>query len=228
MVVTGGTAAPALLAYHRGTGVPAWTAGNDGAAYASPAIATLGGRRQLLDVTAHGVAGFDPASGSLLWNYSWPGDWPKASQPVPVGNDKVFISAGYGLGSSLLQLDASRASVRRLWNSRHLKTEFSNVAIRGGFVYGLDDGVLTCLDLASGRRQWRDGRYGHGQILLVDDLILVQAETGSIALVEATPTSFNELATCPALSSKTWNCPALSGHLLLIRNDQEAAGFELP
>ena len=74
----------------------------------------------------------------------------------------------------------------------------------------------------------RDGSYGHGQLLRAGNLLIVQAESGEVALVEATPEKYHELATLPALSSKTWNNPALAGHLLLVRNDQEAACYELP
>ena len=117
-----------------------------------------------------------------------------------------------------------------MWSgtSRQLKTKFSNVAVYNGFVYGLDDEVLTCLDLSTGKRRWRDGDYGYGQILLVDDLLLVQAESGDVALVEATPAAYNELARFSALSERTWCNPVLSGHKLLVRNDREAACYELP
>ena len=96
------------------------------------------------------------------------------------------------------------------------------------FVYGLDDGILECLDLANGELQWKDGRYGHGQVLLVDRLLLVTTEFGDVALVEANPHEHRELARFAALSGKTWNNPALSGRYLLVRNDQEAACYELP
>ena len=102
------------------------------------------------------------------------------------------------------------------------------MVVRDQFVAGLDDGVLTCLDVRDGKRMWRDGRYGHGQILLVDDLLLVQEESGEVALVEATPAGFKELTSFPALNGKTWTPPALSGHRLLVRNDREAACYALP
>ncbi len=75
---------------------------------------------------------------------------------------------------------------------------------------------------------WKKGRYGHGQILLVDDLILVQAERpGDIALVEASPQGYRELGRVSALDTTTWNTPALAGKHLLVRNDREAVCFEL-
>ena len=106
--------------------------------------------------------------------------------------------------------------------------EFTNLVLYGGYVFGLDDGVLVCLDPATGERRWKSGRYGHGQVLLVGELLLVQAENGDIALVEATPDEHRELTRFSPLSDKTWNHPALAGRRLLVRNHREAAAFELP
>jgi outer membrane protein assembly factor BamB len=83
-------------------------------------------------------------------------------------------------------------------------------------------------DLATGERKWKDGRYGKGQVLLADDLLIIQTEPGPVTLVEASPASFHELASIPALHAKTWNTPALAGQYLLVRNDQEAACYKLP
>ncbi len=231
VVVSGGNTPPSLLAYDRDSGSPRWTGGMDKAAYSSPAIATLGGIQQVLILNARSASGHDVTNGNVLWQYPWPGDFPKVAQVVPFPGDRVFISAGYGLGDLMLHLTSGKdgtCSVSVVWKNMRLKAEMTNIAARNGFLYGLDDGVFTCLDAQTGNRRWRDGHYGHGQILLVDDLILVQAEDGSVALVAATPDSFTELGSFTAFSSKTWNNPALFGHELLVRNDREMACYELP
>jgi outer membrane protein assembly factor BamB len=109
-----------------------------------------------------------------------------------------------------------------------MKTHFSTVVTRDGFAYGLDDGILVCLDLATGQRRWKDGRYGRGQVMRTGDLLLVQTEQGAVVLVEANPSAFREVARLEALSAKTWNNPALAGNFLLARNDQEAVCYKLP
>jgi outer membrane protein assembly factor BamB len=88
--------------------------------------------------------------------------------------------------------------------------------------------VLVALDPETGERFWKHGRYGHGQFVRVGDLLLIQAEDGEVVLVETTPEEHRELTELPALAAKTWNPPALSGSLLLVRNDREAAAYELP
>jgi outer membrane protein assembly factor BamB len=124
-----------------------------------------------------------------------------------------------------------RLQYKQVWGHTKLKTKFTTAVVRDGFAYALDDGVLACIDVATGERKWRGSRfpYGHGQVLLVEDLLLVQAEEpGDLILVEADPARHVELGRIKALASKTWNNPALSGRHLLLRNDREAVCYELP
>lgn len=231
VVVTGGDTGPTLLAFRKDSGEPAWNAGEDKPSYASPMLANLAGRRQVIIVNAQSATGHDPKDGHVLWNYPWPGGFAKASQPVVVGEDRLFLSAGYHVGCVLLEFRAAAdgsLTTREVWKNKNLKTEFTTAVLHDGFVYGLDDTVLACVDLGDGKRRWKDGRYGYGQVLLAGDLLLVQAESGDVALVEASPAAFHEVARIPALKAKTWNVPALAGKYLLVRNDQEAVCFELP
>jgi outer membrane protein assembly factor BamB len=231
VVVSVGQRDRALVAYHAPTGERIWQAGSDPAGYGSPLVCQLDGREQIMILNRPGLAAHDPATGRVLWTFPWANDQEtNCSQPAPVGGNRVLVSTGYGKGCALLQVQCSEAawSAESLWTSRQLKTKFASAVVRGGFAYGLDDGVLTCIDLASGSRRWRAGRYGHGQVLLIEDLMLVQCEDGDVALVAADPAAHRELGRAPALGGKTWNYPALAGSLLVVRNDLEAACFELP
>ena len=63
--------------------------------------------------------------------------------------------------------------------------------------------------------------------MLVDDVLLVTTEYGSVVLVEATPDKPRQLAELEVFDSKTWNPPALAGPYLFIRNDRAAACYRL-
>jgi outer membrane protein assembly factor BamB len=133
----------------------------------------------------------------------------------------------------LLRLDPKAdgaLAAQVVWRSpKVMKTKFSNVAIEGGYAYGLSDGILECVDLADGRSRWRGGRYGHGQVLLVGELLLVLSERGEVVLVEATPDrAKNVLGRFQAITGLTWNNFALYGPYLLVRNAEEAACYKLP
>jgi outer membrane protein assembly factor BamB len=233
VVVTGANAeGPTLLAYRRTDGEPLWKSGSDKASYSSPILATLAGRRAILCVNAGSLVGSDPATGEILFKHPWADDKrPLASQPVVLSGDRIFVSAGYGIGCALLQVQADasgKLSATQVWKSIRMKTQFNSAAERDGYLYGLDDGMLACVELATGERKWKGGRYGSGQTLLVDDLVIVQSEQGPVSLAEAKPDGFKELGRIAALSSKTWNHPTLAGRYLLVRNSEEAICYELP
>jgi outer membrane protein assembly factor BamB len=183
-------------------------------------------------VTAH-----DVETGDILWEHPWKGlsiMYAYCSQPVAVDDARVFLSKGYGRGAELIETSpgddpASEWNTRTLWTNKVMKTKFSNVAIRDGFVYGLDDGILSCIELDTGRRRWKKGRYGYGQILMVDDLLLVMSELrGEVALVEANPDQYVKLGEFNVIEGQTWNNLCLYGDRLLVRNSDEAACIQLP
>jgi outer membrane protein assembly factor BamB len=231
VVSAGGGEGRSLVAYRADSGEPLWTGGHDRQSYSSATIATLAGRRQILVFNGASVAGHDAGTGALLWEQPWPAEQPNVAQPLPLTGDRVLFSAGYGVGSKVYQVAAATdgsLSATLVWESPRLKAKFANAFLREGFVYGLDDGVFTCLDPKDGQRKWRDGRYGHGQAILAGGLFLIQAEEGEVVLVEPSPQGLKELTRFTDFDGKTWNPPALAGNRLFVRTDREAAAFELP
>jgi outer membrane protein assembly factor BamB len=224
-----------LVAYEHRTGRKVWEGPPRQISFSSPGLAVIAGTRQVLIVNEDTLSGHDPATGDMLWEHPWPGRTTtdsSASQAVPVPPDRVFVSKGYGGGAALLQLVPGRDGrfdVREVWAERRvLKTKFTNVVMWDRHVYGLSDGILECVDLETGQRVWKRGRYKHGQILLVGGELLVLSESGEMVLVEPTPDEPNKvLGRFQALEGKTWNTFALYGDLLLVRNAEEAAAYRL-
>jgi outer membrane protein assembly factor BamB len=109
-----------------------------------------------------------------------------------------------------------------------MKLKFNEAVSLGDYVYGLDDGILACLNVRTGERMWKGGRYRYGQILLWGDKLLVQSEPGFVAIVEATPEKFIEVTRLEALNERTWNVPVVNRGHLYVRNAAEAACYQLP
>lgn len=231
VIETGGQSNRSLVAYRSASGEFAWGGGNADAGYCSPLLANLAGVRQIVIFNSGSVSAHDPLTGSNLWNYVWPGGQPNVSTPVVLPGDRLLVSSGYGIGSELLQIGRNpngRLRAERLWKSNRLKAKFTDVIYLNGFLYGLDDGIMACLDAATGEQNWKDGRYGHGQEILAGDLLLLTAESGEVVLLDPNPEALRELTRFTALTGKTWNPPALAGRYLLVRNDKEAACYRLP
>jgi len=226
----GGSSNRAVVAYRVEDGGVRWTAGRRGASYSSPLSATILGARQVL-LFGGTFAGHDAASGEVLWEHRWPGGHPLVAMPLRVSGTDWILSSGYGTGSARISVSrdgAGKWSAKQVWRTNRLKSKFANPILHQGHVYGLDDGIMACLDATTGDLKWKDGKYGHGQILLVGDLLLIMAESGEVVLLDPRPDGLRELTRFTALTDKTWNPPALAGEYLLVRNDKEAACFRLP
>jgi outer membrane protein assembly factor BamB len=192
--------------------------------------ATFAGTKQIL-LFADALIGFDASTGLELWRFPWPGGHPHVSTPILAGDSEVIISSGYGTGSARVKIERDATgqwSAKPVWRTNRMKAKFTDLILQRDSIYGLDDGIMECIDARTGALAWKDGRYGHGQSLLVADLLLVMAESGEVILLDPQPDKLRELTRFRALDGKTWNPPALAGQYLLVRNDKEAACFKMP
>jgi outer membrane protein assembly factor BamB len=231
IVFAGGPGDKGLLAFDADSGALRWSvaAGND--SYSSPQLNTIAGESLVLMLTNDGLLFVDPTDGKVRLNYEWKFSNYRALQPAVVGDDTVLLPTGMSTGTRAIRIAKTNAQLvaTELWTSRNLKPDFTDLVIHQGFIYGNDGGILTCVDLKTGDRQWKGGRYGKGQVLLLENsgLLLIAAEQGQVALVQADPKQHVELASFKALEGKTWNHPVLVGDRLYVRNSQEAACFRV-
>jgi len=230
IVLPGGTSGKSVVAYNKNTGAPVWRVLNDTQAYVSPMLVELAGRRQIIVVSASRVVGLAPENGALLWEYSWDTDnGINVSQPIMVDRNRFFISSGYGKGAALVEVKGSGNSftASTIWENTNMKNKFNSSVLYNGYVYGLDEGILVCLDVNTGERKWKDGRYGYGQIILAGSHLIVTSDKGDVALVKATPSAYTEVARFTAVQGQTWNYPAIAGGKLLVRNSNEMAAYDI-
>ena len=223
-----------LAAYDVVTGQPRWKGPIDrGGGYSSPHLVTIGGVDQIVLMSGAGVTSVAAADGKLLWQNDWEGA--AILQPVQTPDGDLLVTMGDmmgGIGTRRLGVTrgSSGWSAEERWTSRGLKPYFNDIVVHGGYAYGFDANILACIDLKDGARKWKGGRYGNGQLVLLadQDLLLVLSEEGDLALVQATPDGFTELAKSPAIEGKTWNHFAVVGDVLLVRNGEEMVAFKLP
>jgi outer membrane protein assembly factor BamB len=219
-----------LVAYDRARGEPRWYGPKGREGYSSPQLAMIDGVEQVLLLSGAGLVSVSPADGTVLWEHAWKG-YPIV-QPAQTADGDVLIAVSEGSGTRRLSVahGPDGWTSRERWTSNGLKPYFNDFVVHKGHAYGFDGSILACIDVADGSRKWKGGRYGNGQLVLLpdQDLLLVLSEEGELALVEATPDQFTELARFPALEGKTWNHPVLVGDLLLARNGEQMAAFRLP
>ncbi|MDA0204175.1 MAG: PQQ-like beta-propeller repeat protein [Acidobacteria bacterium] len=230
IVFPGGRNNKSVIAYNAADGSIAWTSQDDQGGYASPQLATLADKRQLLYFSGKRIVGLDPADGSLLWEHPWYSNNDiNSAQPIQVDDDHLWVSSSYRHGSELLKIvpRGDGFVVEVVWEKNSMRNKFNSSVLHDGYIYGLDESIMACIDVMTGERKWKGGRYGYGQLLLAGEHIVVLTESGEVVLVKATPQGHEELAMFQALEGKTWNVPAIADGILLVRNQTEMAAYDL-
>jgi outer membrane protein assembly factor BamB len=218
-----------LAAYDGATGEPRWFGPAGGVSYSSPQLATIDGVAQVLLLSGDGLTSFAPTDGRQLWQHAWRG-FP-ILQPAVTADGGVLITVSGQSGTRRIAVAGGPGAwtVAERWTSAGLKPYFNDFVVHEGHAFGFDGRILACIDLETGERKWKGGRYGSGQVVLLpdQDVLLVLSEEGELALVRATAERFTELARWKAIEGKTWNHPVLVGDVLLVRNGAEMAAFRL-
>jgi outer membrane protein assembly factor BamB len=219
-----------LIAYERESGKPRWIGPKGGTDYSSPHLSTIDGVPQILFLHRPGATSLSPKSGKLLWQHPLPAGT-RIVQPAIISDGDLLISEGDNRGMRRIAVSngAGRWTVQERWRSIGLKPYFNDFVVHNGHAFGFDGSYLSCIDLKDGNRKWKGGRYGHGQLILLadQDVLLILAEKGELALVQAATDKFTELARFPAIEGKTWNHPVLVRDVLLVRNGEQMAAFRV-
>jgi outer membrane protein assembly factor BamB len=230
IVYGGGEAGKSLLAYRLETGDLVWTAATGQNTYSSPQLTTIASVPQCLILHDCGLTSVDPATGKKLWETGLVmRGVPRSSQPRLVGENRLAVAVLDGPGTSLIEVSRNDEGwhVSPVWTSKDLKPEFPDFVVHEGYAYGFDSSIFCCLDLATGKRAWKEGRFGRGQVILLADqaLLLVISETGDAVLLAAEAQKQKELGRFHALNGKTWNHPVIANGRLYLRNAEEMACY---
>jgi outer membrane protein assembly factor BamB len=232
VVYAGGKGEKGVLAYDLKTGEPRWSVAAGDHSYSSPQRATVAGREFVLMLTNTGLSAIDPVGGTNAWKYDWEYNGYRVVQPLVVDASGILLGTGMGTGTRCVDVALASESpqISDRWTSLDMKPDFNDYVAHQGYLYGFDHNIFACIDLKTGKRNWKKGRYGNGQVLLLPDAdqLLVLSETGDVVVVRTNPEKLEELARTNILHDKTWNHPVLVDNRLFVRNGEEAVCLEVP
>lgn len=226
---------PCMAAFDVIDGSLVWQCASDWrSSYASPALMTIGQRPQIVLHAGPGVVGADPADGTILWQFEWTNEWDNnATQPLQLTDhpNDLVIATGYRGGAVRLSFEIdkdNRITPHEIWKTTStLKTKFCGLVRFDDVLVGLDNGIMCGVRVDSGERLWKEGRFGHGQILKAGQHLLVVEERGRLNLLKPNAAGHNPLGSKDVLNGKTWNHPVLADSRLILRNDREIVCLQL-
>ena len=234
IIVSLGGESSAVVAYSIDSGEQIWQSQVSGkGVYLSPEILRLLDEDHLLVSVVGKIVSLDPKNGKTLWEKPWKIFMNNVQivQPIAVSNDSILLAAGYGKGAECFTIardeESKKYRAQSSWKSKDLKAKFSNPILKDGYLYGLSENLLVCLEAKTGKLMWRGKKYSYGRILLVDQKLLILGHSGVLSVIDATPEEFREISSQQLLSdARCWNGPAFVNGYLLARNGEQIACFD--
>jgi outer membrane protein assembly factor BamB len=233
LVIEAGGKQAAFMAFDKKTGKPVWSSENDQPAYSSPIEISVGGVRQIVFWSAHGLHSVSAKDGKVLWRFAWEtfcpvsGDPLNTGTPIFVAPDRIYIASGSGAALLRLVLGDKKFKVETLWENDEMRSDVNTSLLLAGHIYGFDRGTLKCLDVKTGEIKWAARGFQRGSLIAADGKLIVLGEQGKLALVEADPDRFVEHASAQVLEGRNWTSPSLAGGKLYLRNHEEMVCLDM-
>ncbi|MCH7603768.1 MAG: PQQ-binding-like beta-propeller repeat protein, partial [Planctomycetes bacterium] len=207
-----------VAAINKTTGEDIWvTDKNYGNAYSTPAAFEHQGKAFLAVLCGSGLVVINQTTGEEIAFHGW-SKTPEIFPMTPlVMGDRIFISAGYTRGCSMLRLAGNELEL--LWESKVMRNKMTGSVLWMDHLYGFDESILKCIDL-DGKEQWRKRGLGAGSLILAGGRLVIVDAKGEVVIVEATPEKYTELSRQKFLTGggSFWTLPVLSHGLIYCRS----------
>lgn len=218
-----------LVALEPATGKPVWETKCAGSRHGSFIVGTFGGVKQLVGYDDENCAGYEVATGKMLWRIEpeVAGDF-CVGTPVAVGDRVLYASDANN--ARLFAFDAGGIiRTEPVATSGRLLPDIATPVWLDGFIYGSGP-TFVCLDAKDLRPKWSDadekGLQGLTFILAGSGRLLVFREDGLATLIAAQPDGLKVLGRA-TLCGQTWSHPALANGRLYVRDGKQLYCYEV-
>lgn len=216
VIVQGDSNGPGWLAgVNKETGKTAWRVRrSNGASFATPAVAEVAGKSQLLLHGQDKVISYDPATGDVLWECEGPAT--VCANTMCWSGDLVFASGGFPQANVFaIRADGSgKIEWRKKW-----RCYVPSMLVDGELLYvPQDNGVLLCVEAQTGNEHWSkrlDGDVTSSPVLAAGNLY-VTTEAGKTFVFRSSK-KLLEVSTSE-LGERCYATPTIVGARIYIRS----------
>ena len=239
IIATGGTAL--LVAVDCNTGKKLWETPNPKGwkmSHSSVIPMTINGKKIYVYIAIGGVCGISaegPDKGTVLWETAEFAPSVVVPSPVVLDNGKIFLTAGYGAGSALLQVtfNAGHYNVALLQKFKPLDgvaSEQQTPVFFDGYLFsilpkdagGLRNQFVCCktgdcknIVMSSGKTE----RFGFGPYIMADGKFFILNDDGEMTIVKVSNSRFIMLDKARIIDGQdSWGPIAITGGYLLMRD----------
>jgi outer membrane protein assembly factor BamB len=218
-----------LAAFDKVSGKLLWATNHSKASvYASPVLATIAGRSQVVVHAGDIVYGAAPEDGALLWSHPLGPAVEADRPPLALPGDRVLLSRWED--SRLLQIERGESGLkaREVWKSTRLRGSYSPTVLHDGHLYAMGGPNLLCVDPATGNIVWRERVYP-GALILVDGHLLHLGErSGELRIVAASASGYRQRLQSAVFNAgaMSWTTPSFAHGRILLRNVEEIVALE--
>ena len=197
-----------------------WENGKDPAGYSTAVPFTMDGQKCIALFTAREMVALVATTGKILWKIPWKTSYDVNAADAIIEGNKIFLSSGYNKGCAVYTFSSS--DFTEDWQNKNMRNHFNSCVLWKGYIYGVDDGEsISCLDFKTGQVKWAQRGFGKGSLILADGKLIILSDKGKLAIAEASPTEFKQLAEAQVLSGKCWTSPVLANGRIYARNNPD-------
>lgn len=223
----GGKGKGAIIAFDLATGEQKWKWDAEGPEYASPALLTVKGTKQIVTLTEKSVVGIGVADGKLLWKIPFAprGRAYNAATPIVDAQTVIFTGAGRGTKAVTIEKTDEGFAPKELWSNPEVATQFNTPVLKDGLLFGLSNrGRLFCINAKTGKTAWTDPtRRGRGFAAMIDAGSVILALPNNSELIAFKPgeKEYAEVARIKVADTATYAHPIIAGKRVFVK-DQDS------
>ncbi|QJW95598.1 PQQ-binding-like beta-propeller repeat protein [Frigoriglobus tundricola] len=220
----GGESKGGIAAYDLGTGDEKWKWADEGTAYASPVVMTVGDTKMLVAETSASVIGLDLKTGKLLWKtgFAVTGRGYNSSTPMVDGQTVIFSGTARGTRALKIEKNGDEFTPKEVWNNKDTSVIYNTPVLTDGHVFGLTStDTLFCVSAETGKTDWTEplaGGRGYGNIVAAGDVLLALPPTGQLTVFEPSAKEFKKLASYKVGEGATYAYPIATGNRIYVKD----------